>query len=68
MDVQFSAAGKGAIVGDNPRISGAGIASVLLRAGTTPGAVMVTAAANGLTKATLVVHSVPPDPTLQAWQ
>ncbi len=68
VSVHFSASGPGAVVGDNPRISGAGISSCLLRAGLTPGPITVTATANGLAQAALVIHSVTPDPALRAWR
>ena len=66
--IQFSASENGSIVGDNPRMSGAGISSCLLRAGLTPGPITVTATSPGLGTASLVVPAVRPDPTLPTWQ
>jgi beta-galactosidase len=47
--VSFSVSGPGPLVGNNPVAAEAGIASILLRAGTSAGTISVTASATGLT-------------------
>ncbi|GGG41320.1 glycoside hydrolase family 2 protein [Hymenobacter glacieicola] len=52
--------GDAELLGDNPVAAEAGIATALLRAGRIPGAVQLTATAQGLPAATLSVRSVKP--------
>ncbi|SNC65935.1 beta-galactosidase [Hymenobacter gelipurpurascens] len=58
--IQFAATGNAELLGDNPVKAEAGIATTLLRAGSTPGAVSVTATASGLPDAKLELRSVKP--------
>ena len=47
-DVHFEVEGDAELIGDNPRPAEAGISAILLRAGTTPGIIRLTAGAVGL--------------------
>jgi hypothetical protein len=58
--VTFTASGNGTLVGTNPVAAIAGIASILLRAGTAGGQIVVSAAASGLTGSDTVTAHVPP--------
>ena len=63
-NVVFTVTGPGAVVGDaaigaNPCRTELGIAPVLIRAATRPGKIMVTAKAQGLLPAELILESVP---------
>ncbi|GAB3290950.1 glycoside hydrolase family 2 protein [Hymenobacter tenuis] len=58
--IRFTATGDAELLGDNPVPAEAGIATVLLRAGITPGTVRLTANADGLPVATLTIPSVKP--------
>ena len=55
--VQFAVNGDAALIGDNPRRAEAGIASILLRAGTSPGRVRVTASASSVQAAELIIEA-----------
>jgi beta-galactosidase len=67
LPIQFSVTANGAIVGDNPRTAGAGIASCLLRAGLKTGPITVTATSPGVGTTPLMVQAVRPNPALRAW-
>lgn len=54
LPVEFSVRGDAELVGDNPVMTEAGIASILLRAGTHSGRVMVRAAAEGVAMAEIM--------------
>ncbi len=56
--VTFSLSGPGKLVGTNPAAAIAGIASILVRAGTTGGLITITGEASGLTKGSATVSSV----------
>jgi beta-galactosidase len=54
--VRLTVEGDATIIGENPRIAEAGIASVLLRVGIKPGTIKVTAVAEGLSSATVPIR------------
>jgi len=53
--VTFSVSGGGTLVGDNPVISAAGMATIRYQAGAVPGTATVTASATGLTPGTVAI-------------
>ncbi|OGX87086.1 beta-galactosidase [Hymenobacter glacialis] len=53
--VRFAAAGGAELIGDNPVRAEAGIATMLLKTGASPGAIQLTATADGLAPASLKV-------------
>ena len=55
--VHFQVMGDAVLVGDNPRPAEAGVASILLRAGTTPGTVRVAASSSPVQGAELVIEA-----------
>ena len=58
LPVRFILEGDGKLIGMNPIRSEAGIASILLRAGTHPGKLVIRAESEGLTSDTLTIYSV----------
>lgn len=62
-ELTFTVSGPGRLIGTDPIHVEAGVASVLLQAGLTPGAIRVTARANGLSSATATVISQPAEDT-----
>jgi beta-galactosidase len=54
-EIQFELEGEGELIGYNPIKAEAGIATILFRAGENPGAVTVTASANGLESGTITL-------------
>ena len=57
LPVLFSVRGDVELVGDNPATAEAGIASILLRAGTHPGRVMIRAEAEGVARAEIMTET-----------
>jgi beta-galactosidase len=57
LPVLFSVRGDAELIGDNPATAEAGIASILLRAGTNPGRLMIRAAAQGVAKAEIMTET-----------
>ena len=57
LPVHFEVEGSAQLIGDNPRPAEAGVASILLRAGTTPGPVRVAASARPVQGAELVIEA-----------
>lgn len=57
LPVQFSVRGDASLLGDNPVMAEAGIASILLRAGTHPGRVMIRASAEGVAEAEIMTET-----------
>ncbi len=55
--VEFSVRGDAELIGDNPARAEAGIASILLRAGTNPGRIMIRAGSEGMSEAELMTES-----------
>ncbi|MBE0679057.1 MAG: DUF4982 domain-containing protein [Bacteroidales bacterium] len=55
--VEFSVRGDAELIGDNPARAEAGVASILLRAGTNPGRIMIRAVAEGISEAELMTES-----------
>ncbi len=58
MPVQFELDGDAVLIGDNPRSAEAGIASILVRAGTTPGKVKISASTPAVLGAELLMEAV----------
>jgi len=57
LPVQFSVRGDASLLGDNPVMAEAGIASILLRAGTHPGRVMIRASTEGVAEAEIMTET-----------
>ncbi len=55
--VEFSVRGDAELIGDNPARAEAGVASILLRAGTNPGRIMIRAVSEGISEAELMTES-----------
>jgi len=55
--VEFSVRGDAELIGNNPATTEAGIASILLRAGTNPGRIMIRAGSEGMSEAELMTES-----------
>lgn len=55
--VAFTVRGDAELIGNNPARAEAGIASILLRAGTNPGRIMIRAVSEGMSKAELMTES-----------
>lgn len=57
LPVLFSVRGDAELIGNNPAMAEGGIASILLRAGTNPGRLMIRAAAQGVAKAEIMTET-----------
>ncbi|MFN2335359.1 MAG: DUF4982 domain-containing protein, partial [Bacteroidales bacterium] len=55
--VEFTVRGDAELIGDNPARAEAGVASILLRAGTNPGRIMIRAVSKGISEAELMTES-----------
>jgi beta-galactosidase len=55
--VEFTVRGDAELIGDNPARAEAGVASILLRAGTNPGRIMIRAVSEGISEAELMTES-----------
>jgi len=55
--VEFTVRGDAELIGDNPARAEAGVASILLRAGTKPGRIMIRAVSEGISEAELMTES-----------
>jgi beta-galactosidase len=55
--VEFSVRGNATLIGDNPVRAEAGIATILLRAGTNPGKVMLRASSGTMSEAELMTET-----------
>jgi beta-galactosidase len=55
--VEFSVRGNGVLIGQNPMRAEAGVASILLRAGTNPGKIMISALSGEMAEAEIMTES-----------